>query len=192
MVEFVSIDATSPLVGLPTAGGDAPFALREVWPFAATQIAFSRAIDRGELAKALGAKSIPKSTAEGVQTLRSGARLLPLAPDRVLHVGEAALGKAEAKAATGLGAYVLDLTPGRVLLSLRGPDWRWVLMKGGGLDFEAMQPGDVAQTSLFKVSTLLWVESADEVYLMPSYTYARALVEKLLDAGTDTGLQLTA
>ena len=80
------------------------------------------------------------------------------------------------------GAYSLDLTDGRALLSLNGLEWRWTLMKGCGLDFEAMKAGDCAVTTLFKISVVLWVTAEDEVRMLVSYAYARALAEKIKDA----------
>ena len=83
------------------------------------------------------------------------------------------------------GAYTLELCEGRGLLTLKGAAWRWTLMKGGSLDFEALAPGQVAQTSLFKISTLIWVVAVDEVHLLVPLSFARALSERLLDAGVD-------
>ena len=55
-------------------------------------------------------------------------------------------------------------------------------MKGGGLDFEAMQAGDCATTTLFKIGVVLWVPQDDEVRL-PVSAYAQALAQKIIDAG---------
>ena len=194
MAEFKLLNQISPLTGLAqdqhkVGAGTKGFTLREFWPFVATQIAWPTGKAK-DVAKALGLPSLPETMMQGYVALDEATKVLPLMPNRVLHLGAKPLGEAETSQLEKIGAYTLDLTEGRVMLGLRGDAWRWILMKGAGLDFETFNVGAVAQTSLFKVSTLIWVVEPNEVRLLVSYTFARAFAEKLLDAGADQGLQL--
>lgn len=201
--DFTMLNQTSPLAGLATdakgadrgadrgkgAPGQGPqgFTLREFWPFVATQIAWSKG-QGPAVAKALDLSHLPETAAQGYVEAGDGTLFLPLMPDRVLRFGATPLGQGQLAGLGNAGAYTLDLTQGRVLLGLRGAAWRWTLMKGGGLDFDALNVGAVAQTTLFKISTLIWVVEPNEVRLLVPYTFARALAEKILDAGSDQGL----
>ena len=191
VVKFTQIPTPAPLCHSPLNGLEAQMAraasaglrIDEIWPFVATQIAWGKqGADLGALARALGVKTLPTHRDQGVAVGRSGALILPLMPQRVLRVHTSALSKAAVKKMTDLGAYGLDLTHGRIRLSLKGPHWRWTLMKGCGLDFEALGPGQVIHSDIFKISTLLWVVCDDEAQMLAPYTLARALVEKIIDA----------
>ncbi len=188
--KFAHLEPRSPLDGLPSVASGAGMTLRETWPFVLTQIAWRpAALKVGQMAEALGVDRVPHTLAAGALPAGNGT-LLPLAPGRVLHLSGAGLSAAQATALAKLGAHDLDLSQGRVLLTLAGPTWPWVLMKGAGLDFEALAPGSVAQTPLFKIPTLVWVVTKAEACLLVPYSFARALVERLLDAGQDQGLRL--
>ncbi len=192
MDKFVFLEPHSPLDGLSSAPSAAGVSLRETWPFVLTQIAWRpAALKPGQIAEALGVDRVPETLAAGALSAGDGT-LLPLAPGRVLHLSDAGLNEAQATALATLGAHDLDLSQGRVLLTLAGLTWPWILMKGGGLNFEALAPGSVAQTLLFKISTLIWVVTKAKVCLLVPHSFARALVERLLDAGQDQGLGLVA
>ena len=144
-------------------GGAGALTLTEHWPFVVQQFSWVDGVPTG----------LPQTMADGAKIQKSQT-LLPSMPGRVLRVA--------AKAKEIDGAYSLDLTDGRALLSLNGPEWRWTLMKGCGLDFEAMKAGDCAVTILFKINVVLWVTEQDEVQILVSYAFARALAEKIKDA----------
>ena len=191
MVKFTEISAPAPLCHSPLYGledqmvkaASAGLIIREIWPFVATQIAWGKQdADLSALAQALGVKTLPTHMDQGVTAGRAGALILPLMPRRVLRVHTSALSQAAAKTIADLGAYTLDMTHGRTRLSLKGPHWRWTLMKGCGIDFETLGVGQVVHSDIFKISTLLWVVSDDEAQMLTPYTYARALVEKIIDA----------
>lgn len=192
MVEFNKIAVHSALAGVEAPAHEQPgLVLREIWPFNATQVAWNKSADVPALAKALSITSMPTAMTQGFAKGRSDALILPLMPGRILRVAPATPTKAMVGKLADLGAYLLDLTEGRTLLELQGPYWAWALRKGGGLDFDSFVPGMVAQTSLFKVSTLIWMQEPGSVKLLVSYTYARALTEKLIDAAQDQGIEIT-
>jgi len=189
VVEFQDTTVHSALAGLEAPSSDQPgLALREIWPFNATQVAWGKGADVSALAKALSITSMPMAMREGFAKGRSHALILPLMPGRVLRLAPTAPTKAMAGKLSELGAYLLDLSEGRTLLELQGPHWAWALRKGAGLDFDSFAPGMVAQTALFKVSTLIWMQEPGTVNLLVSYTYARALAEKIIDAAQDQGI----
>ena len=190
VVEFMQIEAGSALYGLDRAEAGVDLTLQEVWPFAATQIAWRNKTSATKIAKALGVPALPQSTDDGAKEGSDSSWVLPLMPGRVLRLGPTQPSQDSLEAVSKAGGYSLDLTEGRTLLRLKGSGWRWTLMKGCGLDFEALTPGFVGQSPLFKVSTLIWMTGEEEVNLLASYTYARALAEKILDAGSDQGLTL--
>ena len=195
VADFTFIEAPSILGDLPVprsvpgsvprASGSGPrLELAECWPFSALQVAW-RGLPAADLAAALGVPALPQSMADAVQRASDGARLLPLMPGRALRLAAQGLPAQRLSQLQDAGAYTLELCEGRGLLTLKGAAWRWTLMKGGSLDFEALAPGQVAQTSLFKISTLIWVVAVDEVHLLVPLSFARALSERLLDAGVD-------
>ena len=195
MVEFQQIPSKgavrSALAGLKAPAHEQPaLAVREIWPFTATQIAWGKGADLAALAEVLTVASLPSAMDEGFAKGRGEVLILPLRPRRVLRLAPVAPTKAEMDKVTQMGAYLLDLSAGRVLLEVQGRHWAWALRKGGGLDFEAFAPNRVAQTALFKVSTLIWMEKPGAVKLLLPYSYTRALVEKLIDAAQDQGIAL--
>lgn len=194
MVEFNKVEgaeALSPLAGLRASAHPNPAVrLQETWPFTATQIALwpeTSAAKQTKIAKALGVKTIPASPTQGFELAKDGASILPLMPHRVLRVADAPLADKLVSDLRAADASLLDLSQARVLLTLSGADWRWVLMKGGSLDFESLAVGSVAQSPLFKVSCLIWVTGEDEVTILAPYSFARAVAEKILDAASDVG-----
>ena len=159
----------SALKGLERGQGSA--VLREHWPFTAQQFTWLTQIPA----------DLPQSPGAGAR-IGQGETLIAYMPGRILRIA-ADLTQMD-------GALSVDLTQGRTLLSLEAKAWRWTLMKGCGLDFETMKTGDCATTSLFKIGVTLWVSGQDEVRILVSYAYARALAEKLRDAAFEGGMEI--
>ena len=171
---YKSLDTSAPLSALAgLEAGQGSLTLREHWPFCAQQLAWL-----GEMPTAM-----PQEVAKGAK-LNKTETLIPYMPGKVLRIAS--------KPKAVEGAISVDLTAGRTLLSLEGKTWRWTLMKGCGLDFDAMQVGDCATTTLFKIGVTLWVTGDDEVRILVSYAYARALAEKLRDAAYEGGMEILA
>ena len=169
---YTLLDAQAPQAALASIeGGEGALTLTEHWPFAVQQFAWLGPMPKG----------LPTKTSDGAQ-IKKTETIVPYMPGKILRVA--------AKPKAFDSAIAVDLTDGRVLLSLAGKDWRWILMKGGGLDFEAMKVGDCATTALFKIVVTLWVTSEDEVRMLVSYAYARALAEKLYDAAHEAGMRI--
>lgn len=86
------------------------------------------------------------------------ASLLWLGPDQWLAVGSGAdLASRLESALTGFHHSVCDVSPGRQVLELAGPEARSVLAKGMSLDLHprAFKSGDCAQSALARVPVVL-------------------------------------
>ena len=149
------------------------------------------------VAQAVGVRPpVEPNTVAGPEDLAAGSRILWLGPDEWLVAcrdGDDPAGRLSA-ALAGLHAAVADVSDGRAVFALSGPNARDVLAKGCPLDLHprAFGPGRCAQSHLAKAHVLLHQIAATplfEIYVHRSF--ADYLWHWLEDAAGDYGLAIT-
>ncbi|MGI9486509.1 MAG: sarcosine oxidase subunit gamma [Geminicoccaceae bacterium] len=94
------------------------------------------------------------------------------------------------EATRGIAAAVTDISAGRTVFRITGPDALDVLAKGCPLDLHprTVKPGYVAGSILAKIAVLVHLRGADTVDLFLGRSYADYLWSWLEEAGMDCGV----
>jgi len=113
--------------------------------------------DAAFVAAVEGALGAAPPTAPNTVAGGSSASLLWLSPDQWLAAGSGDLASRLTGALASLHHSVCDISAGRRVLELAGPEARTVLAKGMSLDLHprAFRPGACAQTALARVPVVL-------------------------------------
>lgn len=149
----------------------------------------------GALARAVRSEFELSLPAAGTVSMAGSRRILWLGPDEWLAVCTEAdagtLVTALEQALAGAHALVSDVSHGRCILGLSGPDARHVLMKGCSLDLDsvAFAAGRCAQSALARAHMLLFqVSDAPCYHLHIHRSFADYVYCWLEDAAAEYGL----
>jgi len=123
-----------------------------------------------------------------------GLRFLWLAPKRWLVVSdESTHGELEKRVATGFkDAAITDVSNGRTVIRLQGPDVRIVLSKGCPIDLHpsVFSPGNCAQSRIGALNVLLDVIEDNIIDVYVARGFGRVLWEWLTEASAEFGSQV--
>ena len=184
---------TGPADGAGVVLGERPFRTQAALRGDAGDPAFVAAVER-----AVGVRPpVVPNTVEGPEDLAVGARLLWLGPDEWLAVSQDGDDRVTAltEALAGLHAAVADVSDGRAVIALSGPNARDVLAKGCPLDFHTsvFGPGRCAQSHLAKAHVLVHqIEPAPLYEIYVHRSFADYLWRWLEDAAEEYGLAVIA
>jgi len=118
----------------------------------------------------------------------SPTRWLAVTPDRGHGVLENAL-----RDACGDSGAIIDVSQGRTVIRISGPNARNVLMKGAPLDFhtKAFTPGKVAQSSISQCGVVLMCVADDTFDLYVFRGFGQHMWEWISDAAAEYGVRVT-
>lgn len=132
---------------------------------------------------------------QGMGVANDAATTLALAPGRHLVLSDDPGLPARLEGALlSTVAAVTDISHGRSVIRLNGPDAVSVLLKGVAvdLDIHAFPPGRVAQTAIHHVDVTIFRQGDESFDLIVLRGFAEAFAEWLLDAGLEKGIEFRA
>lgn len=171
-------------LGVLTEANGRGFALREVRRAAILQLqAWPDTL--GSLRRAIAELLTVDAPLPGEAVAVEGATLCAVAPGRFLVAAEdATLARRFQEALGPNDGAVADITHGRVVLRLEGPEAEAILQGCLAIDLDAtaFPPGSVAQSMIHHIDVVVHRQAEDAFELWVLRSFAKSLAEWLLDA----------